>query len=99
MNWLKKFMPGLKVVDDIHKPFKSYCDNNPTVCYAHNNKSSGVVKHIDIKFYVVKDKVRDHSISLEHVSTKKMLAVQLTKGLPPSVLREHIAGMGLRESL
>ena len=38
VNWLKKFMPGLKVVDDIHKPLKLYCDNNPVVCYAHNNK-------------------------------------------------------------
>ena len=29
MNWLKKFMFGLKVVDDIHKPLKLYYDNNP----------------------------------------------------------------------
>ena len=57
VNWLKKFMPGLKVVDDIHKPLKLYCDNNPAVCYAHNNNSSGAAKYIDIKYYVVKDKV------------------------------------------
>ena len=49
INWLKKFMPGLKVIDDIHKLLKLYYDNNPAVCYAHNNKSSGVAKHIDIK--------------------------------------------------
>ena len=91
-------MPGLKVVDDIHKPFKLYCDNNPTVCYAHNNKSSGATKHIDKKYYVVKDKVRDHIISLEHVRTEKMLANPLIKGLPLSVFREYLAGMGLRES-
>ena len=71
VNWLKKFMPGLKVVDVIHKPLKLYCDNNPAVCYSHNNKSSGAAKHIDIKYYVVKDKVRDHIISLEHISTEK----------------------------
>ena len=99
VNWLKKFMPGLKVVDDIHRPLKLYCDNEPTVCYAHNNKSSGAAKYIDIEFYVVKDKVQDHSISLEHISTKKMLANPLTKGLPPNVFREHLTGMGLRESL
>ena len=92
-------MSGLKVVDDIHKPLKLYCDNNPAVCYAHNNKSSGAAKHIDIKFYVVKGKVRDHSISLEHISTKKMLADPLTKGLPPNMFREHLTGIGLRESL
>ena len=57
VNWLKKFMPGLKVVDDIHRPLKLYCDNEPSVTYAHNNRSSNAAKHINIKFYVVKDKV------------------------------------------
>ncbi len=57
--WIKKFVPGLKVVDSI----------------------------------------QDHTISLEHISTKRMLADPLTKGLPPNVFREHVAGMGLRESL
>jgi hypothetical protein len=99
VNWLKKFIPGLKVVDDISKPLKLYCDNEPAVMYAHNNKSSGAAKHIDIKYYVVKDKVRDQTISLEHISTVKMLADPLTKGLPPNVFKEHVAGMGLRDSL
>ena len=99
VNWLKKFMPGLKVVDDIHKPLKLYCDNNPAVCYAHNNKLSGAAKHIDIKYYVVKDKVWDHIISLEHISIENMLVDPLTKGLPPNVFREHLASMGLREIL
>jgi hypothetical protein len=99
VNWLKKFIPGLKLVDDIYRPLKLYYDNNPTVQYAHNNKSSGAAKYIDIKYYIVKDKVRDHVISLEYISTKKMLADPLTKGLPPNVFREHVASMGLRESL
>ena len=81
VNWLKKFIPGLKVVNDIYRPLKLYYDNNPAVQYAHNNKSSGAAKHIDIKYYVVKDKVRDHVVSLEHISTEKMLADPLTKRL------------------
>ena len=56
-------------------------------------------KHIDIKYYVVKDKVRDQMISLEHISTEKMLTDPLTTGLPPNMFREHVAIMGLRESL
>jgi hypothetical protein len=99
VNWLKKFLPGLKVVDSIHRPLKLYCDNYLAVQYAHNNRSSGAAKHIDIKYYVVKDRVQDQMISLEHISTEKMLADPLTKGLPPNVFREHVAGMGLRESL
>ena len=96
---VKKIIPGLRVVDSIQRPLRMYCDNEPAVFYANNNKSSGAAKHIDIKFYVVKEKIQNHSITLEHISTKKMLADPLTKGLPPSVFGEHVAGMGLRESL
>ena len=99
VEWLKKFILGLRVVDSIQRPLRMYCDNEPAVFYAHNNKSSGAAKHIDIKFYVVKEKIQDHSITLEHISTKKMLADPLTKGLPSSVFSEHVAGMGLKESL
>jgi hypothetical protein len=99
VNWLKKFIPGLKVVNNIHKPLKLYCDNAPAVHYAHNNRSSGAAKHIDIKYYVVKDEVPNQIICLEHIRTEMMLANPLTKGLPPKVFKEHVAGMGLRESL
>ena len=96
--WLKKFIPDLKVVDCIHKPLKMYCDNQPAVFYAHNNKSSNAAKTIEIKYYVAKDKIQDQTISLEHTRTKDMLADPLTKGLPPSIFREHVAGMGLLEA-
>jgi hypothetical protein len=97
--WLKKFIPDLRVVDNIERPLKLYCDNEPAVLYAHNNKKIKAVKHINIRFYIVKEKIQDQTISLEHISTKKVIADSLTKGLPPSVFREHLAGMGLRESL
>jgi hypothetical protein len=67
VNRLRKFLLRLKVVDDIHRPLKLYYDNEPIVTYAHNNRLSNAAKHIDIKFYVVKDKVHYHAISLEHV--------------------------------
>ena len=57
VKWLKKFISRLKVVDSIEKPLKMYYDNEPTEFYAHNNKSSGAAKHIDIKFYVVKEQI------------------------------------------
>jgi hypothetical protein len=98
LMWLKKFVLDLRVVDCIHKPLELHCDNKPVVFYAHN-KLSNATKPIDIKFYAVKDKVRDKTISLEHIGTKEMLADPLTKGLPPNVFGEHITGMGLRESL
>ena len=87
------------MVDIVEKPLKIYCGNEPAVFCAHNNKSSGAAKHIDIKFYVVMGQIQDQTICLEHVRTSKILADPLTKGLPPNVFKEHLAGMGLRESL
>ena len=97
--WLKNFIPGLRVVDSISRPLTSYCDNELVVFYTSNNKSSGAVKHIDIKCYVVKDRIQDHTIDVKHIGTTEMLADPLTKGLSPSIFRNHVAGMGLLESL
>jgi hypothetical protein len=90
---------GLRVVDNIERSLKLYCDNEPTVLYAHNNKKTKVAKHINVRFYVVKEKMQYQTINLEHISTKKVIVDPLTKGLPLSVFREHLADMGLRESL
>ena len=47
-----------------------------------------------MEYYVVKDKVRDQVINLEHISKERMLA-----GSEDMVFREHVASLGLRESL
>ncbi|KAK1603145.1 hypothetical protein QYE76_007880 [Lolium multiflorum] len=96
--WLKNFIPELRVIDSISRPLTLYCDNQPAVIYASNNKSSAAGKFIDIKYLVVKDRIQDQTIDIKYISTKFMLADPLTKGLPPSVFREHVAGMGLVES-
>jgi hypothetical protein len=97
--WLKKFVPGLRVIDSTERPLKLYCDNEPSVLYAHNNKKNKAAKHINIMFYVVKEKIQDQTISIEHISTKKMIVDPLIKGLPPNVFREYLTSMGLRGSI
>jgi hypothetical protein len=57
--WLNKFVPGLRVVDSIERPLKLYCDNELAVLYTHNNKKTKATKHINIRFYVVKEKIQD----------------------------------------
>jgi hypothetical protein len=98
-EWLKKFVPELRVVDSIEKTLQIYCDNEPAVQYSYNNRKSDASKHINIKYYVVKEKIQDHTISLEHISTKQMLTDPFTKDLSPNVFKEHVANMSLRESL
>ena len=56
--WQKQCVPDLKVVDDITKQVKLYCDNEPLVCYSCNKKSSVVSKHINIKYYIIKEIIK-----------------------------------------
>jgi hypothetical protein len=81
--WLKKFVLGLRVIDNIERSLKLYYDNEPTILYAHNNKKTKAIRHIDIRFYIVKEKIQNQTINLEYISTKKMIADPLTKWLPP----------------
>jgi hypothetical protein len=97
--WLKKFVPGLRVVDNILRSLTIYCNNKSAIFFSSNNKSSDVVKHIDIKYFVVKDRVQDKIVEIEHISTKQMLVDPLTKDLPPNIFCDHVAGMGLLENL
>ena len=87
--WLRNFVTGLRVVDDIERPLKIYCDNNSAVLYSKNNRSATKSKFIDIKFLVVKERVQNRQISIEHLRTNDMLADPLTKGLVPKVFHEQ----------
>jgi hypothetical protein len=55
--WPKKYVPELRVVDSISRPLTLYCDNKSVVFFSSNNESSDAAKHIDIKYFVVKDRV------------------------------------------
>ncbi|RDX96018.1 hypothetical protein CR513_21374, partial [Mucuna pruriens] len=50
--WLQNFVTSLWVVDGIERPLKIYYDNNSTMLYSNNNKSSTKSKFIDIKYLV-----------------------------------------------
>ncbi|KAL5815400.1 hypothetical protein ACOSQ4_026041 [Xanthoceras sorbifolium] len=93
--WLKSFISGLRIVDSISKPLKMYCDNSAAVFMAKNNKSGSRSKHIDIKYFAIKERVKEKKVVIEHVSTELMIADPLTKGMPPFKFKDHVNNMGL----
>jgi hypothetical protein len=93
--WLKNFIPGLQVIDNIVRPLTLLYDNEAVIFFSKNNKSSGASKWIDIKYLVVKDKVKDDTIVIQHINTRAMLVDSLTKALPPTLYKEHVASIGL----
>ena len=93
--WLRNFISGLRVVDSISRPLRIYCDNAAAVFFSKNDKYSKGAKHMELKFLSVKEEVQKQRVSIEHISTKLMIADPLTKGLPPKTFKEHTISMGL----
>ena len=97
--WLRNFVSGLHVIDSIIRPLRIYCDNSVAVRFSKNNKITGGSKHINIKYLVVREKVQNGVVSIEHIENTLMLADPLKKGLPPKLFMDNVAHMGLVASL
>jgi len=94
-NWLRNFISGLGVVDSISKPLKIYCDNSTTVFFSKNDKYSKGAKHMELKYFAVKEEVQKRKVLIEHISTDLMIVDLLTKGLPPKLYAGHVKNMGI----
>ena len=62
---------------------------------AKNNKSGSRNKHIDIKYLVIRERVKEKKVIIEHISTELMIVDSFTKGMPPFKFKEHVMNMGL----
>ena len=91
--WLQNFISALEVA--ISKPLKLICYNSTAVFFSKNTMSTSYSKHIDVKFFLVKEKVVESLISVEHMPMTSMLANPLSKDSPICVFQEHITHMGL----
>ena len=96
--WLKNFISGLLVVDSITRPIKIFCDNSDAMFFSKNNKSSKGSKHIELKYLIVRDVVKNEDIMVEHIDTTNILADPLTKRLRPITFQAHVFNMGIVES-
>ena len=74
---------------------KIYCDKSATVFFSKNDKYSKGNKHMELKYFVVKEEVQKQWVSIEHISTNSMVADPLTKGLPPMTFNEHVKRIGI----
>ena len=93
--WLKSFIFELRIVDSISMPLKTYCDNSAVVFMAKNNKSSSQNKHIDIKYWAIRERVKEKIVVIEHVSIELMIVDPLTKGMPSLKFKDYVDRLGL----
>jgi hypothetical protein len=93
--WLRNFILRLGIIDSFSKPLRIYCDNFAAVFFSKNDKYFKSVKHMKLKYLIVKEDVQKQRVSIEHISTQLMVADPLTKGLAPKTFKKHVNGMGL----
>ena len=53
--WLRNFISALEVVHSISRSLKLFCDNSAAVSFSRNTKSTSRSKHINVKFFFVKE--------------------------------------------
>lgn len=64
-------------------------------CFSNNNKYSRGSKHMEFKYFSIKEEVQKHKVTIEHIITKLIIVHPLMKGLPPETFVEHVEKMGL----
>lgn len=76
--WLKNFSFNLKIVDNINRPLKIYCNNFIIFFLLKNYKYSKSTRHIDIKYLSIKKEMLKQKVLIEHISTEMMITDPLT---------------------
>lgn len=79
----------------IDSVLKLFYDNKLVVLYSNNNKNSTKSKDIDIKFLVVKERVKSWQLFVEHIDINSMIANLLTKGMSYKIFHEHTGRMDI----
>lgn len=77
--WLDKLLNDFKLF--IVSTIVMHVDNQAAINIGNNPENNKRVKHIDIKFYFVKQKIEDNVISLRYVKSEEQIADIFTKPL------------------
>ena len=93
--WLRNFIRDLGVVDSIKRPIMMYYDNTAAVFFSNNLKGTPSATYIDVKYFVVKEKVEEDLTIVVHMPSYSMVADPLTKALLVGIFKEHVSCVGL----
>jgi hypothetical protein len=79
----------------IDEPSTLLIDNSSAISVAKNPEHHGRMKHLDLRFYWLRDEVEKKKIQVKHVDTNNMAADILTKALGRVKVGEMVKMLGL----
>ena len=83
-------------VIDSPKPVVILCDNSSAINISKNPVQHSRIKHIELRYHFLKDKVAKGEIKLEYMPTKDQVADVFTKSLPKEKFDHLCAKLGLK---
>jgi transposase InsO family protein len=92
--WLRNLFTELGYTFD--SPSTLHIDNRSAISVAKNPEHHGRMKHLDLRFYWLRDEVDKGRISISHLRTDAMPADILTKALGRVKVGEMVEMLGLR---
>lgn len=94
--WIRNFLQQTQVLSHIvEDKLEVFCDNEAAVYFCKNNKRSSNSKHIDLKYYSVRERVKKGELVVLSIDTNSQLADPFTKALPVKVFKQHTANIGI----
>lgn len=96
--WLQNMLTELNCREYIIKPINIFCDNQATIQWLKNARSSTKTRHVNLKFHFIRDEIEKGNIEVLHVNSGKMIADCLTKFVSTDKLEWYRKQMCLVES-
>jgi hypothetical protein len=90
--WLKQLLLELRCPQEM---ITIYEDNQACIALTKNPENHKRTKHIQIKYHVVRQYVREKQVAFVYCPTKLQVADIFTKGVPGHLLRTHSKQLGL----
>ena len=75
------------------------CDNEAAVFFSGNSKRSNNSKHIGLKYFSVRQRVKRKEVIVEHIGTESQLADPFTKTLSAVSFQKDVRDMGILPEL
>ncbi len=91
--WMRQLL--LDLCWDVSK-IRILVDNQATVAMLKNQNVSNRSKHIDVRYFFLREHIESGSVSVDFVSTHSNVADLLTKALPVVKFSQHVRGMGMQ---
>ena len=89
--WLRNFISRLWVLNSISKLLKILCDNFIVVFFSKSIKSSSASKAVtDINYIVMRERVHNQIVSIEHIDMNLMIRDPFTKALALKTFKEQV---------